>query len=279
MSTKTSAKLLLHSQTPTGEEITTWELTFCRFVLAEFNTHRVFSRNAASSRAIPTLKILKRVLTDPAIPVEWGANNPGMQSKSLLTGWRNLAARTIWRASSWVAVLFAYLMYKVGVHKQIVNRIVEPWVWVTVLMTTTDLKNFFDLRAHPDAQPEIQVLARAMIEEYLSSYPYSLEEGDWHSPYVVISHKDTDSEVEEKLYQSVARCARVSYLNHDGKETTLEQDVKLAKKLISMRPIHASPAEHQVKYDPVNPDPGNLRGPFVQFRKIIEKTVYSLDER
>lgn len=279
MKTKTNAKLLLHSKVKTGEEITTWELTFHRFILSEFNTHRVFSRNAASSRAIPTLKILKRVLMDPAIPVEWGANNPGMQSKSLLTGWRNLAARTIWRGASFAAVAFAYLMYKAGVHKQIVNRIVEPWVWVTVLMTTTDLKNFFDLRAHPDAQPEIQVLARDMIREYLNSTPYSLEENEWHAPYTYISSSDEKSEVEEKLLQSVARCARVSYLNHDGKETTLEQDVNLAKKLISMRPIHASPAEHQVKYDPINPDPGNLRGPFVQFRKIIEKTVYSLDER
>lgn len=278
------AKLILHSKVKTGEEITSWILTFHRYVLAEFNTHRVFSRNAASSRAIPTLKQLRRVLTNMAVPVEWGANNPGMQSKSLLEGWKKLVARIIWRTAGYTAVLLAYLMYLVGVHKQIVNRIIEPWTWTTVLMTTTDLQNFFELRAHKDAQPEIRVLAELMKLEYETSFPKNLLEGDWHVPFSerFRIHGEFNSGLtwlDDELYSSIARAARVSYMNHDGSRSTMNEDVKLANKLIKMRPLHASPAEHQVQYNPKNPNPGNLYGPFVQLRKILEKEVYKLDSR
>lgn len=277
-----TAKIILHSKVRTLEEITTWELHYPRFIHSEFMTHRVFSRNAASSRAIPTLKMLRNILKDMAMPVEWGANNPGMQSKSLLTGWKKWTARTIWKTAGYTAVGFAYLMYKCGAHKQIVNRIVEPWSWITVLMTTTQLSNFFELRAHKDAQPEIRELAERMLDAYEVSKPQKIGMYDWHIPFVDrnvwwtgIPFSGND-DLDTALYTSIARAARVSYLNHDGKMSTWDADKKLAAQLIESRPLHASPAEHQVQYNPDEPDPGNLVGPFVQFRKILEKGVYNL---
>jgi len=230
--------------------------------------------------------MLKSILQEMAMPIEWGANNPGMQSKSLLTGWKKWAARTIWKAAGYTAVGFAYLMYKSGAHKQIVNRIVEPWSWITVLMTTTQLSNFFELRAHKDAQPEIRHLAYRMLETYKNSRPTTLARGEWHIPFSDSKNSVYMGEalnglesLDDALYSSVARCARVSYLNHDGNKSTVEQDRKLASQLIMSRPLHASPAEHQAQYNPDAPNPGNLVGPFVQFRKVLEKRVYNLKDR
>ena len=229
--------------------------------------------------------MLKSILKEMAMPVEWGANNPGMQSKSVLTGWKKFAARTIWKTAGYTAVGFAYLMYKAGAHKQIVNRIVEPWSWITVLMTTTQLSNFFELRAHKDAQPEIRHLAYLMLDAYKHSRPQTLGVRDWHIPFVkknVFWSGDAlsgNQPLDDALYTSVARSARVSYLNHEGKASTTEEDRKLTTRLIESRPLHASPAEHQAQYNPNDPNPGNLVGPFVQFRKVLEKRVYNLKDR
>src|SRR3954452_24195130 len=90
------AKVLADSVSPAGQRLTTLEATFPRFVLAEFNTHRVFSRNSASSRAIPVAKQLRRVLDDPYVPIEFGSNKPGMQAGPALAGANRDAAEREW---------------------------------------------------------------------------------------------------------------------------------------------------------------------------------------
>jgi len=238
------AKLILDSISKNGIRITTFELKYPRFILSEFNTHRAFSRNSASSRAIPVKKMIKDVINDPVIPVFWGKNQPGMQAKEELLGIKKKLAIAIWRFSRYPACLFAYTLTKIGLHKQIANRIIEPWMWTKTIVTATEWDNFFELRAHEDAQPEIYELACKMYSEYLKSEPSVVNFGEWHLPYITESDfiKYTN---EELIKISAARCARVSYLTHDGKTPSAEKDFQLYKDLVESIPIHASPTEHQ----------------------------------
>jgi hypothetical protein len=266
------ANIVADSISEDGVRITTLQLRYHRYIHAEFMTHRVFSRSASSSRAIPIKTIIGQVWNDPATPVHWGANRPGMQAKEQLTGWRLFLAKSIWLTASKFACVFAYLFYYVGLHKQIGNRILEPWQFINVIVTSTEWDNFFELRIHPDAQPEIEVLARTIYRCVHCNTPKLLESGDWHLPYI--------DDVERALYDvdtllaaSTARCARVSYSNHDGSNPSIEKDVALHDKLVASRPIHASPAEHQA-----TPAGGefffkNFRG-WVQYRDRIEQKLY-----
>src|ERR1035437_2254645 len=117
------ATVLADSISPDGVRLTTQEVTFPRIVLAEFNTHRVFTRNSSSSRAIPVEKMWRRVWDDPFFPVHWGKNQSGMSAREELSGWRLSLAMKLWWLFSRVAVLMAMLLLKVGVHKQITNRL------------------------------------------------------------------------------------------------------------------------------------------------------------
>jgi hypothetical protein len=238
------AKVIKDSLSPEGVRLTTFELKYPRFILAEFNTHRVFSRNSASSRAIPVKKLIKDVITDPVIPVFWGKNRPGMQAKEELDGNSLSLVQMLWRFSRYPACIFAYILTKLGLHKQIANRIIEPWMWTKTIVTATEWDNFFELRVHEDAQPEIYALSALMYTEYLNSIPTKLNYGDWHLPYV------TDEEICNNLMvdciqMSAARCARVSFLTHDGKKPSKEKDFGLYEDLVGSTPIHASPTEHQ----------------------------------
>ena len=256
-----SAKIIADSVSPAGARITTMEIYYPRFIHAEFMTHRVFSRNAASSRAIPIMKMLKTIISDMAMPYHWGANQPGMQAKMELTGWRKWLAKTLWRTAGYVAVGFAYLMFKAGAHKQIVNRITEPWSHIRVCVTSTEWQNFFALRNHEDAQPEIKRLAMHMLYTFHRSIPRKLREGDWHLPYVepkdwadtlqaaqiagFRGNEAYDESLRQLILISTARCASTSYKTVDGKEMTWDRAVGLGEKLLGSTPLHASPAEHQ----------------------------------
>lgn len=178
-----SAKIIADSISPAGKRITTYELEYQRFIHSELMTHRAFSRNAASSRAIPIRDMLKMVWNNPATPVHWGKYQTGMTAKEELHGWRRLLGQKLWNISGKVACGFAWLMWKTGLAKQVVNRIVEPWSHIKVVVTATEYDNFFYLRNHPDAQPEIQHLAALMLDEYNNSIPQKLNYGDWHLPY------------------------------------------------------------------------------------------------
>lgn len=277
------AKVIAHSvSTVTRKPIVTMQLRYPRFIHSEFMTHRVFSRNASSSRAIPVSKMLKQVWSDPASPVHWGTNQPGMQARQELTGWRLWIAKQTWRLAGKAMCCVVWPLTKIGGHKQWVNRLLEPWQWIHVIFTATELENFFELRDHPDAQPEFRVLAKSMAIAYLDSDPQVLERGQWHLPYVGMTdfknlgitpnmkfnHHSREFMILLKV--SAARCARVSYLTHDGQEPSIEADLALYERLVGSTPLHASPVEHQATPDIDSP---HLHGNFkdwMQFRKVLE---------
>ncbi|THV36956.1 hypothetical protein FAA86_10420 [Rhizobium rosettiformans W3] len=246
-----------------GTRITTFALRYPRFIHAELMTHRVFSRNASSSRAIPVMTMLKEIILDPAMPVYWGANQSGMQAKTELTGWKRHLAIRVWRLARYPAVAAAFIAYKIGLHKQIANRICEPWAHITVLVTATEYQNWFNLRLHEDAQPEIRELASKMWNAREKSTPDRLMPGQWHLPFLRNAERHLD--LDDKIKISVARCARVSYLTHDKKEPQLAQDIKLYERLVGSEPLHASPAEHQATPDKLQvAEAPNLRSSYSQ---------------
>lgn len=270
-----SVKVIEHSILHNGvSELRTTQLRYWRAIHSEFMTHRVFSRNASSSRAIPVRKVLSQVWNDPAGPIHWGANQTGMQAKAQLIGWRNKAARLLWNLAGKTACVLAWTMMKVGLHKQVANRILEPWQYISVVMTTTELDNFFELRDHEDAQPEIRELAAEMKRALANSIPRPLRPGEWHLPYVTQEERDTLPLV-TCIKISVARCARTSYLTHDSKNPSVEQDLELYTRLVGSTPLHASPTEHQGT--PTGTAScgfnGNFNSDWVQFRKVLEFSV------
>lgn len=268
-----SAKVVADSVGPSGARLTTFVLTYPRFIHSEFMTHRMISKNAASSRAIPCKKMRAMVLKEPAMPVSFSQNQAGMQAAGDIAPWKQRLATRLWKMAGIMMCGFHYLLEKLGVHKQHANRVLEPWLHMTVIATATDWDNFFGLRLHPMAQPEFQELARKMRYVYYKSSPNKLKVGEWHLPFV------DELELEEEkieprggvwapLRKSVARCARISYLNHDGSHSTLAKDTELYDRLLKSQPIHASPAEHQAQATRSKKYSGNLRG-WVQYRKTL----------
>lgn len=258
-----TAKIIKDSTYQFGaRRIITWVLTYPRFIHAEFMTHRVFSRNAASSRAIPAKKLIEAVITNPAMPVWWGKNQPGMQAKEELTGDSLRIVQTAWLDGRDQAVKIAQELLNQGLHKQVVNRVLEPWCHMTVVATSTDYENFFSLRAHPDAQPEFQELAYKMLEEYNKSVPTEIGFNDWHIPFDEKMPEGID--VATKLKIATARCARVSYLTFEG-EIDVAKDIELHDRLSTSG--HWSPFEHCAM-----PFPGGRSGNFYgwsQYRKTF----------
>lgn len=246
----------------TGTRITTFELVYPRFIHSEFMTHRVFNRNASSSRAIPTSKFIEQVRNEPVMPSHWGKNQKGMQAEEELTPKEIEDAKFIWDNAASAAAVYAEQLRRGQVHKQIVNRILEPFTHIRVVVTSTSWANFYGLRDHEDAQPEIRELAQAMRKAHNESTPRALPQGEWHLPY--IAHIDRvgaynyckhqritrDEPSGEEVYGlllkvSAARCARASYNNFEGRPSTIEEDLGLFAKLVENQPIHASPTEHQ----------------------------------
>lgn len=287
-----SAKILLDSR-HAGVRLTTMELRYPRFIHSEFMTHRAFSRNASSSRAIPVRKALAAIKEDPVVPVSWGVNRPGMQAHTELTGWRRALAKFGWNFGRATARLSTQIMLAAGAHKQVANRRCEVDSHITVLVTGTSsaYANFFALRYHPAAQPEMQELAARVYEALCMSVPTFLSYNTWHLPFIkdtdsiVLAPKAThDTPLTELLCRvSAARCARVSYLNHDGTEPSVEKDLELFERLAGSVPMHASPTEHQACPDRWLPDRkcwasphlhGNLVG-WIQYRKTLPNEFVS----
>lgn len=284
--------------------LTTFQLRYPRFIHAELMTHRVFSRNASSSRAIPVKKLIADIVRDTAMPMYWGSNKPGMQAgeeindKVCVAEGEWIADTGVWdstpiyktREEAWMhardnAIKMAEAFDAAGYHKQIVNRLLEPFSHINTLVTSTDWANWNGLRDHPDAQPEIRVLAKAMIEAKSNSAPaLRIHEvsktSAWHLPYMSTEEREKET-VLTLARASAARCARVSYLTHDMKQPNIKDDLKLYSQLMEGVIKHASPTEHQAKADlfgrlvndkiPLYTQPyyhGNFRG-WIQFRKTI----------
>lgn len=241
--------------------ITTWVLKYPRFIHSELMTHRVLSRNAASSRAIPITRMIKDVINEPAAPEFWGANQKGMQASVELKGIKLKLAKFFWFKARYAAIVVAWTMNKLGLHKQIANRILEPWAHMTVLVTATNMENFFKLRAHKDAQPEFQKLAYEMLKIYNASVPAILNPGEWHIPF---DSKMEGFALSDKLRVATARCARVSYLTHDG-TIDKNKDIELHNRLSESG--HWSPFEHCAKSAP-GTNSGNFTG-WIQYRKLF----------
>lgn len=246
----------------TGTRITTFELVYPRFIHSEFMTHRVFNRNASSSRAIPTSKFIEQVRNEPVMPSHWGKNQKGMQAFEELSEDQRSDAVFIWNQAASSAATYAEMLRRGQVHKQIVNRILEPFTHIRVVVTSTSWANFYGLRDHEDAQPEIRELAQAMRKAHNESVPSKLMQEHWHMPYItdndlyvaydfckhhrITSDEPNDAEVYGLLLKvSAARCARASYNNFEGRPSTIEEDLGLFAKLVENQPIHASPTEHQ----------------------------------
>ena len=259
-----TATIIADSISPSGKRITTYELEYPRFIHAEFMTHRMFSRNAASSRAIPIAKAIRLIIENTARPTHWGKNQPGMSAReehNELVGGNGTNVVGVTREEAWDfarnrAVKSAKDFEAAGYHKQIVNRLLEPFSHIKVVCTATEYDNFFWLREHPDAQPEIRELAVKMLEAARNSKPVQLQPGEWHVPY----YKDgywkpytqkanvDDPQVgvgktlDEALAISASCCAQVSYRVLD---TSLEKAISIFERLVSAKPVHASPFEHQ----------------------------------
>lgn len=236
-----SASVVLDSVGPDGTRLTTIEVTLHRFVLAELNTHRVFSRNSASSRAIPVASQVARVVDDPAVPVEFGSNQRGMQAGAPLVGDELDDATLTWLAARDAAVDAAERLRGLGVHKQVTNRLLEPFMWHTVIVSSTSWDGFWEQRCSPLAQPEIRVAAEAMRAASDASTPTEVGPEGWHTPY--LRDDDADLDAEQRRRVSAARCARVSYLTHDGRRD-VAKDLELYDRLVTARPPHWSPLEH-----------------------------------
>jgi thymidylate synthase ThyX len=237
--------------------LTTFEVRTRRFMLPEFNTHRTLSRNSASSRAIPFHKQLAKIEEDLAYPEVFPLEQKGMQGGDALTGASLMDAKDVWVEASQEAVKKAQKLAKLNVHKSVVNRILEPFMWHTIVVTATAWENFFLQRCSPLAQPEIRLLAEMMRQAHGESEPVIMGRGEWHLPYVdpqdweaiSVAAKSMqspmlDNEMAQMGAQvSAARCARVSYLTQDGKRD-IQADLDLYERLVTARPAHWSPLEH-----------------------------------
>lgn len=258
----------------TGDTLWSFQLRYWRAIHAEFMTHRTKSRNAGSSRAIPVRKMLSQVWNDPAGPYYWGANRPGMQAGDELTGWRLALAKRTWKWAGRSACVFAWAAMKLGLHKQVANRILEPWQYINVVVTATEWDNFFSLRCHPDAQPEMQMLARDILSTMKAAIENDqvdiLQPGDWHLVYVTDKER-ASLPVDVLLKISAARAARVSYEAFDG-NGDIDKEIERHDKLVGSVPIHASPTEHQAQALAWKLDDGarNFRG-FKQYRAFVEE--------
>lgn len=247
------ASILADSISPYGHRLTTFQLTYPRIIHAELLTHRFFARSAASSRAIPISSMISRVLDDPYIPTHWGKNQRGMQAEQELTPEQIEIERQTWiEERDWV-VTRALARSDRGLHKQLTNRPLETYQWYTAIYSATELSNFFHLRNNPQAHPEMQCIARLALERLSESTPQKLKYGEWHLP--LVSGEDWELMKELGLGDlpqtwvalakvSCARCARVSYLTHEGKRD-LKEDLDLCGRLL--RDGHMSPFEHAAR--------------------------------
>lgn len=293
-----SATVLAHSMgRHSGKNIATFVLEYPRFIHAELMTHRLFSRNAASSRAIPVERNIQHIKENTAMPIHWGKNQPGMSAKEecdafvawheplegsfvqwesalgwvmtanddgsmdeierIIRGYVNQSSgfrEDVWRAARDHAIKYALALHQAGYHKQIVNRLLEPFVFMKTIVTATEFDNFFALRRHPDAQPEIKELADVMWKALQGSAINVLEDGEYHMPYFgdgfwcpMHMNKDTTNldktyTLEEALAISASCCAQVSYRRLDD---SLEKALEIYDRLVHSKPVHASPFEHQ----------------------------------
>lgn len=266
-----TAKCLVHY-----ENLWTFELTYPRYIHSEFMTHRVFSRNASSSRAIPVKRMIEQVRENTVIPPKVFMNQKGMVGETEADPVTTTAFHVLWGEAAENACKTAEMMERLGIHKQHVNRILEPFQFIKVIVTATDWYNFFVLRLAPDAQPEIRELASAIYDEMNRYHNKDVGVLELDKEHIVVSLPYiTDEDIKEigkeeyhlLMKISAARCARVSYNNHDGSKPDIEKDLKLYGHLYDSK--HMSPMEHACIRDEDHRKNANLTG-WKSLRYLIE---------
>lgn len=262
--TNIKATVICDSISEQGVRLTTFEIEYPRIVMSEFNTHRAVSKNSSSSRAIPVSKMLEHTKNINLKPIYFGSKKSGMQAGDELQGDALEKVKLLWEEALDYASYYSETLDRLGVAKEVCNRLVEPFQLVKVVCTATDWDNFFNLRLHPDADPNICMLAYKMYEAMEESKPYELKQGEWHLPYVETEHWGEDIKyfvfevsfdddqsygmkcekyltLDEAIKISAASCASVSYRTEG---MTLEKADKIFDMLIKAEVIHSSPFEH-----------------------------------
>ena len=278
------AVVIKDSQSQNGEHrLTTMVVTHPWYIHPQFLTHRYFSRNASSSRAIPIDKMIGAVEKDPFIPHYWGRNQSGMQSAGELDEMSAGNCKGHWMVALRHSLKMARILKNEGLHKEMANRVLLPYSWMTVVVTGNQSawNNYFHLRCDSHADPHIQKGAYMAREAMDRSYPTVLLPGQYHLPFIDCFNKEDYSLSEEQAIRvSVGRCARVSYKTHEGIRDT-SKDIELHDRL--MTDGHWSPFEHVAKLeDASDPCAGKLGGnfglPWVQYRKLFQKECVNVRE-
>lgn len=279
-----TSEIIADSINPVGNRLTTFILRFPRIVLAEMNTHRALSKNSASSRAIPFEKMLEMATNDPFIPIKFQKDHKGMQGTEYYEGAEHDQCVRDWLEARDYAIKAA-LNFRFPITKQLRNRLLEPFMWHTIILSGTEFENFFALRAHKDAEIHICDLAYKMLDKYNKSIPKKLQPGEWHIPfgdkidedriiddgllYPKDAHNYTEEDISSiKIKIAVARCARISYNNYNGQDD-YKADVKLCDRLFGNIPRHLSPTEHVAQALDNSESFGNFRG-FKQYRYFFD---------
>lgn len=285
------AKIVQDSSLPTGERLLTFSVMYGRLIHSELLRHRAASHSVKSSRAIPTHKYRAEVMENIYVPVKFGTKKKGMQAgePTFLT---KFYGEKIWKLSSKFACFFHWMMEKFGIHKEVANRVLEPYVWVeeTITVEADALKEIANLRIHDDAQEDVRRIVEEMVYEMDRSTPVELNQEQWHVPYVVRRQVEnemiyTDNNgnkltLDQAIVCSAARCARSSYANHDNSMSSYDKDIGLAKQLVGSEPMHLSPFEHQARpftNDTEKSQYGSNFRNFFQQRKAIENSLWHVE--
>jgi thymidylate synthase ThyX len=271
-----SVKILADSINLDGSRLTTFEVSTHLFIWAEWMTHRQFSRNAQSNRAIPVKKVIESVRNDPAMPFHWGKNKAGMQAEEELSPEQIEVVKAKWLDMAYQACDNAEYLSSIGGHKQFVNRSLAPYMWIKAVISSTSWDNFFNLRDHAAAQPEIAIPARWMREALEKSIPEKLKWGQWHLPFTTAEQREQlPIDVLRKI--STARAARVSYATHLG-EHSIEKDLELHDILLTdghMSPFeHCAQASNNMGIDVRQVPVSNFDPSWFQYRKVVELQLY-----
>jgi hypothetical protein len=250
------AKIVADSISLEGIRIVSVQTNAPRIIHSELARQRAFSFSAGSSRAVPVKRMIQQVRENPAMPARFGANQPGRQDKGgehKAFVYRNWLPRKAWADAAMQASRAAEAFAEAGYHKQIANRLIEPFQFLPCLITATEWDNFFDLCE--TTMPPMRRLAVAIDKVMVASEPKLIRAGQWHLPYITnedfnrayLDHSDPYVQL-RKI--SAARCARNSYLTHESKRPTIAEDLALFDKLVGSKPWHASPLEHQATPSP-----------------------------
>lgn len=263
-------EVLSSRSTQSWRTVNTLHLRYPRIIHGEMMTARVFNRNARSSRAVPIETLLKEIRNDPFIPWHWTGHKKGMQgvpghdalvymptpAADCDDTWTEMSNVEGWLWARDRAVEAAEAFGKAGYHKQVANRLVEPFMWMDLLVTSTHWANFLHLRDHEAAEPHIRDLAVLVGKVLDQAQPTDLDVGEWHLPYITaedhaeaakrfVLQKDATDFLKKV---SAARCARISYKPFDG-NGSYERELERYDGLVNADAVHASPLEHQCSPD------------------------------